>query len=78
MERHEAKYFRLDGTITLVDCKTILDRLSECDEDQERHSQIAFADKILLNKLDLVSDQEVTEVFRRIRTYMMHRCIWFR
>lgn len=67
-----AKYFQLDGTITLVDCKTILDRLGECDADeqaQERHSQISFADKILLNKLDLVNDHEVAEVWSRIRSY---------
>ncbi|CAJ1336630.1 unnamed protein product [Effrenium voratum] len=67
-----AKYFQLDGTITLVDSKTILDRLGECspdEEDQERHSQIAFADKILLNKLDLVNDSEIAEVWSRIRTY---------
>lgn len=67
-----AKYFQLDGTITLVDCRTILDRLGEVadgKDDQERHSQIAFADKILLNKLDLVSDQEVAEVWERIRSY---------
>lgn len=67
-----AKYFQLDGTITLVDCKTILDRLGECaedEQDQERHSQISFADKILLNKFDLVNDQEVAEVWSRIRSY---------
>lgn len=52
-----------------MDCKTILERLSECSEDQERHSQIAFADKILLNKLDLVTDQEVASVWHRIRSY---------
>eukprot|EP00931_Biecheleriopsis_adriatica_P086094 TRINITY_DN6081_c0_g1_i1.p1 TRINITY_DN6081_c0_g1~~TRINITY_DN6081_c0_g1_i1.p1 ORF type:complete len:804 (+),score=178.45 TRINITY_DN6081_c0_g1_i1:38-2413(+) len=67
-----ARYFQLDGTITLVDSRTILDRLGECaggKEDQERHSQIAFADKILLNKLDLVSDEEVAQVWSQIRAY---------
>jgi len=67
-----AKYFRLDGTITLVDTKSILNRLSECEEgrdDQERHRQIAFADKILLNKLDLVDQDQVAEVYHRIRSY---------
>eukprot|EP00434_Breviolum_minutum_P017407 symbB.v1.2.015368.t1/scaffold1145.1/size135521/5 len=67
-----AKYFQLDGTITLVDCKTILDRLGECaadEQDQERHSQISFADKILLNKLDLVNDSDVAEVWNRIRSF---------
>jgi len=67
-----AKHFRLDGTITLVDTKSILNRLSECEgdkEDQERHRQIAFADKILLNKLDLVDQDQVVEVYQRIRSY---------
>lgn len=66
-----AKFFKLDGTVTLVDTKTILNRLSECveKEDQERHRQIAFADKLLLNKLDLVTADEVVEVYRRLRSY---------
>jgi G3E family GTPase len=70
-----AKYFQLDGTITLVDSKTVLDRLAESAasregrEDGERHRQIAFADKLLLNKVDLVSDDEAVEVWRRIRSY---------
>jgi len=66
-----ARYFRLDGTITLVDTKTILARLSECadKEDQERHRQIAFADRILLNKLDLVTADEVVQVWQRLRSF---------
>lgn len=67
-----AKYFQLDGTITLVDAKTIIARLGECEkgqEDQERHHQIAFADRILLNKLDLVSEADVVDVWRQIRSY---------
>mmetsp|Transcript_26919 Transcript_26919/g.60563 ORF Transcript_26919/g.60563 Transcript_26919/m.60563 type:complete len:792 (-) Transcript_26919:179-2554(-) len=67
-----ARYFQLDGTITLVDTKTILSRLKECEggkDDQERHKQLAFADKILLNKLDLVTDAEAVEVWRTIRSY---------
>lgn len=64
-----AKYFHLDGTITLVDSKTVLQRLAESSEDKERHRQIAFADKILLNKVDLVTDEEAVEVWRRLRSY---------
>lgn len=67
-----AEYFRLDGTITLVDSKTIRDRLGECAEgtdDQERHQQISFADRILLNKVDLVNDRELVEVWHRIRGF---------
>jgi len=65
-----ARYFRLDGTITLVDSKTILDRLAEStSEDQERHRQISFADRILLNKIDIVNDAEVYKVWKTIRGY---------
>jgi len=67
-----ARYFQLDGTITLVDTKSILARLGECAEgadDQERHKQISFADRILLNKLDLVDAHEVAEVWQRLRSY---------
>ena len=35
--------------------------------------QIAFADKILLNKLDLVSDEEKQAVIKRIR---VRACLW--
>jgi G3E family GTPase len=65
-----AKYFQLDGVITLVDSKTILDRLAETtEENQERHRQIAFADKILLNKVDLVNDEDAVTVWRQIRSF---------
>eukprot|EP00913_Durusdinium_trenchii_P033640 g31490.t1 len=66
-----AKYFQLDGTITLVDCKTILDRLGECDADEQAQETAVGTSghKILLNKLDLVNDHEVAEVWSRIRSY---------
>mmetsp|Transcript_34411 Transcript_34411/g.78444 ORF Transcript_34411/g.78444 Transcript_34411/m.78444 type:complete len:806 (-) Transcript_34411:67-2484(-) len=66
-----ARHFRMDGTITLVDAKTVLDRLGEFAgrDDQERHRQIAFADKILLSKTDLVDVNQVAEVYHRIRSY---------
>lgn len=67
-----ARYFKLDGTITLVDAKTIIARLAECadgKEDQERHHQIAFADRILLNKIDLVNASDIVEVWKRIRSF---------
>ncbi|KAF4129278.1 Cobalamin synthesis protein cobW C-terminal domain [Phytophthora infestans] len=58
----------LDGIITVVDAKHILQHLRpgngveyECEE------QIAFADRVLLNKTDLVSSTELKEVHYRIR-----------
>jgi len=50
--------YRLDAIITLVDAKHIeqhLDEIKEEGVENESVEQIAFADKILLNKIDLVT-----------------------
>ena len=55
---------RLDGIVTLVDCKHVaqhLDSSSECRE------QIAFADTLVLNKVDLVDDATVEALETRLR-----------
>ena len=54
----------LDSVTTVVDAKHIGARLSDSREAVE---QIAFADQIVLNKTDLVSEQELREVERRLR-----------
>ncbi|MGY2734624.1 CobW family GTP-binding protein [Sphingomonas sp. UYP23] len=56
---------RLDAIVTLVDAKHILARLEDSHEAAE---QIAFADVILLNKVDLVTPQELEQVCQRIRS----------
>ena len=51
--------YRLDAVITVVDAKHITERLNEEKPEgveNESVEQIAFADKILLNKIDLVPD----------------------
>jgi len=56
----QAKY-RLDSVITVVDAKHIMERLNEEKPEgveNESVEQIAFADKVLLNKIDLVPDHE--------------------
>jgi G3E family GTPase len=53
----------LDAVVTVVDAKHIWQHW-EADEAQE---QIAFADVILLNKIDLVLETELAELERRIR-----------
>lgn len=60
-----SKICKLDAIITVVDAKHILQHLrEEKPEGVENESveQVAFADRILLNKCDLVSDEERSTV----------------
>ena len=62
--------YKLDGIITVVDAKHIIQHLDdEKPEDVENESveQLAFADRIMLNKIDLVSDDKIKEVESRIK-----------
>lgn len=56
---------QLDSVTTVVDAKHLPLRLKDSKEAAE---QIAFADQIILNKTDLVSEAELVEVERAIRT----------
>ncbi len=55
----------LDGVVTLVDAKHVLMHIEDSDEVKE---QIAFADVILLNKIDLVSSAELDQLESRIHS----------
>ena len=55
---------QLDSVTTVVDAKHVLLRLSDSREARE---QIAFADQIVLNKTDLVSEQDLRMVEARLR-----------
>jgi G3E family GTPase len=55
---------RLDSVTTVVDAKHILLRLSDSKVVRE---QIAFADQIVLNKADLVSDDDLKMIEARLR-----------
>lgn len=60
----------VDGVITVIDAKHVIPHLQEAKEDgavNESEQQIAFADKILLNKIDLVSEDEKRNVMVEIR-----------
>ena len=56
--------FRLDAIVTVVDAKHVLQHL---DQDDEAMKQLAFADVILLNKTDLVSNPDLDALEERIR-----------
>jgi G3E family GTPase len=65
------KKYRLDSVITVVDSKYILERLAEEKPEgaeNEAVEQVAFADKILLNKIDLSTDSELEKIEAKLRT----------
>jgi G3E family GTPase len=56
---------KLDAIVTVVDAKHLLGEIDQAHEAQE---QIAFADVVLLNKADLVSEPEIKVIEARIRS----------
>eukprot|EP00976_Prorocentrum_cordatum_P062230 1176639-Prorocentrum_minimum.AAC.2 len=57
--------FKIDSILCLVDCKHIKQHLDEVKPDNavnEAVQQVAFADRVLLNKTDLVSAEELEAV----------------
>lgn len=66
------KMYKLDSIITVTDAKYILERLDEEKPDgavNEAEQQVCFADKIILNKTDLVQDEsQLGEIEKRLRS----------
>jgi len=63
--------YRIDSVVCLVDAKHVNIHLDEIKPDgniNEAEHQIAFADRILLNKIDLVSAEELEDVEDRIKS----------
>ncbi|WP_395153899.1 CobW family GTP-binding protein [Ilumatobacter sp.] len=61
---------RLDAIVTVVDAKHLITHLDDDKPEgieNEAIEQLAFADRIVLNKTDLVDDAQLAEVERRIR-----------
>jgi G3E family GTPase len=56
---------RLDAFVTVVDAVNIETNLAQSNEAME---QVAFSDIILINKMDLVSSEQIDKIERRIRT----------
>jgi G3E family GTPase len=70
MDDEIASELRLDAIVTLVDAAHVLQHLDEIKPDgveNEAVEQIAFADRIVLNKTDLVDEATIAEVSARIR-----------
>lgn len=55
---------KLDAIVTVTDAKHLLEQIDRAPEAQE---QLAFADVVLLNKVDLVDESGLATVERRIR-----------
>jgi len=63
--------YRLDGIVTVVDAKHIVQHLDEEKPEgieNESVEQLAFADRIMLNKIDLVDEDGLAEVESRIKS----------
>jgi G3E family GTPase len=56
--------FRMDAIITVVDLKNVISQIKHASEAEK---QIAISDKLILNKRDLVSDQEYSHSLAHIR-----------
>lgn len=64
-------FARLDGIVTLVDAKHIeqhLDEVKPEGAENESVEQVAFADRLLLNKCDLVSEADLDRVEARLKS----------
>ena len=64
MDEEISSEFKLDGIVTLVDAAHIDQQLGRSDESSE---QVAFADVLVLNKTDLVSDDALDNLESRLR-----------
>lgn len=60
-----AEFYNLDAIVTVVDAKHAGQHLDEGHEAQE---QVAFADVMILNKTDLVSENELQQLEQRLRS----------
>ncbi|MEV7026629.1 GTP-binding protein [Kitasatospora sp. NPDC093558] len=70
MDDEISSQLRLDAIVTLVDAAHVLEHLTEVKPqgiENEAVEQIAFADRIVLNKTDLATPEQIAEVTSHIR-----------
>ena len=63
--------FKLDGIVTLIDTKHVEQHLDDPrpeGQENEAIEQVAFADRMILNKMDLVSADDVKRVTKRLKS----------
>lgn len=63
-------HYKIDSIVCLADAKHVTAHLDEKKPDgavNEAQQQVAFADKILLNKIDLVTEKEKSDLIARIK-----------
>ena len=60
---------KLDTVVTLIDAKHFLDKV---DEQHEAEEQVAFADVLIINKVDLVEESEIEAVKSKVRQINPH------
>jgi len=65
-----SEQYSLDCVITVVDAKVILDRLADVKPEgveNEAVEQVAFADRVLLNKTDLVNEETLVKIEGKVK-----------
>jgi G3E family GTPase len=65
VDQNVSEQYELDGIITLVDAKHVNAHLD--DNTDEVIAQVAFADRIILNKADLITEDEIFNLKRRLQ-----------
>jgi G3E family GTPase len=65
VDQNVSEQYELDGIITLVDVKHVNAHLD--DNTDEVISQVAFADRIILTKADLTTEDEMLNLKRRLQ-----------
>jgi G3E family GTPase len=65
VDQNVSEQYELDGIITLVDAKHVNAHLD--DNTDEVIAQVAFADRIILNKADLITEDKMLNLKRRLQ-----------